>query len=233
MEDNLKRVIYYYETEPDRAVLEAFRDSIAFCISAQAKNLIFLALTLGNLHGVVSTALSDKFIDALKSKKIIPVNGINVKLVTEKSLTHLGKDDIVLALHPTARLLDTIDGYKNIQGVFVVLWNEEDVAYWKRTWNPEEEGDKIKMQARTALPEEVIAKLSLLTDMVNLSTGLGHPLDFNRALDLFIELHDQGIAYNPDDIKVWAMQNGWTPDGANDLIELSGKILSGTKVRRK
>jgi hypothetical protein len=83
------------------------------------------------------------------------------------------------------------------------------------------------------LPPLVESALHLLTDEINLSTGLSHASDRNKAKELLTRLHDAGELLNVTSITVWAREHGWLDADARDLGELAAKIESGGKVQVK
>ncbi|MDN3520708.1 DUF1889 family protein [Halomonas ramblicola] len=75
--------------------------------------------------------------------------------------------------------------------------------------------------------------IEALSQVVNVSTGLAHPLDESRAKELFKALHKQGVPLNPDDVYSVAVENSWAERHAKKLSELAGKIGSGGRVQVK
>jgi hypothetical protein len=67
--------------------------------------------------------------------------------------------------------------------------------------------------------------------MINISTSLSHSSDRASAIQLLQILHRNGIHLKPDNMKIWALQNGWTSDGANKLQDIAQRILDGRRFR--
>jgi hypothetical protein len=84
-----------------------------------------------------------------------------------------------------------------------------------------------------ALSPLVEKALQLLTEQINLETGLSHPGDRSKAKELLTRLHDAGESLNVTSIVVWAREHGWLDADARDLAELAAKIESGQAVRVK
>ena len=70
-----------------------------------------------------------------------------------------------------------------------------------------------------------------LTHVVNISTGLAHPLDDSRAKELFKALRKQGIPTKQEDVYAAAVANAWPERHAKTLSEIADKIGSGGRVR--
>lgn len=72
--------------------------------------------------------------------------------------------------------------------------------------------------------------LKSLSNRVNVSTGLAHPLDSDSAKELFKILKENGHRLQKAEIIVWAMQNGWASRHASELGELGERIGGGGHV---
>lgn len=77
----------------------------------------------------------------------------------------------------------------------------------------------------------LIKAIEGLSHVVNLSTGLAHPLDDSRAKEIFKAIHKQGIPINRDDVYSVAIANNWPERHAKTLSELASKIGNGGRVR--
>lgn len=73
--------------------------------------------------------------------------------------------------------------------------------------------------------------LQSLTKRVNLSTGLGHPSDRSSAISMFKLLKRAGYSWEPDAVKIWAIQNGWKADHAADLADKAQGVLEGRRYQ--
>lgn len=130
-------------------------------------------------------------------------------------------------------MLNLIDNIKNSPALVIVPCGmDADIEKWKKTWNPQ-----IPGQQQTT-PEELIDNyvieeaLKTLTNTVNLSTGLSHPRDKDKAVELFHILIENNELYDPDSIRAWALRNGWMPSGADQLKNVAQAILDGKRLRR-
>ena len=65
-----------------------------------------------------------------------------------------------------------------------------------------------------------------------MSTGILHPLDRATAVDLFRILRDNGIPYDPKEIRAWLVsQGGWQPSDADDVKRVAEAILARKALR--
>src|ERR1700734_1391417 len=73
--------------------------------------------------------------------------------------------------------------------------------------------------------------LTALTSAVNVSTGLAHSNDKNRAKDTFRILKNGGVVLGAMDIEKWALAHQWKPKDAKELGALGASIGLGKRVR--
>lgn len=75
--------------------------------------------------------------------------------------------------------------------------------------------------------------LEVLNASVNVSTGLSHPSDMDKAKSMFKILHENKEVLLKAGICAWAEANGWKPDDADELGSLAQQIGEGKKVQIK
>lgn len=72
--------------------------------------------------------------------------------------------------------------------------------------------------------------IETLSSIVNISTGLAHPLDEARAKELFKALHTEGEPLTYEAIKKFALDNHWPERHADTLAECAQRIGAGDHV---
>ena len=73
-----------------------------------------------------------------------------------------------------------------------------------------------------------------LTNSVNLSSRLSHPLDWDSAVLGFQRLRASGHAIPPGtELEIWATSHGWYARAAHELGELADAISAGRTKRLK
>lgn len=194
---------------------------------------ILLVPTMANVkRTTLETALGTEIAKALvKGEPVRLPGGWNLALRTERTFRDAWTSDIIIAVYATQRMLDQIDSTSNAAAVIVVPWLMEHVAEWIRTWNPHVLGEP-QVAPEVLIENPVVEEaLKVLTDIVNLSTGLAHPRDKESAVQLFRLLYNHGELYDPDSVRAWALRHGWTPEGANDLKRVAQAILDRRRIR--
>lgn len=73
----------------------------------------------------------------------------------------------------------------------------------------------------------------MLGEKVNLTEGLAHPNDKEKAIELLLALYEEDVPINPDLIADWCSQNNWPPKAVNEihLIAFTLKAVLNRKLR--
>ncbi|MCA1402742.1 hypothetical protein [Bradyrhizobium sp. BRP56] len=74
-----------------------------------------------------------------------------------------------------------LDDAWGAQAILYLRWNNDEAQEWKATWQPKTIGPKGEEGQPGSLSEPVEEALKRLTGMINLSTGLSHPLDIAES----------------------------------------------------
>ncbi|MGF6604953.1 hypothetical protein P3T23_009709 [Paraburkholderia sp. GAS448] len=77
----------------------------------------------------------------------------------------------------------------------------------------------------------VAEAVKTLSSSVNVSTGLAHPNDMNKARELFKILHEKGEVLLKSDVESVALSHGWDVSSADELGSLAQQIGEGKNPR--
>jgi hypothetical protein len=187
---------------------------------------------------VIAEVLDVDLAGAVDAARKVPLDRHkNLSYVTQTTDEGKWKGCPVLACFPTRSLLDKLDDPDaRISEVCVIPWSRNEVLYWAQTWNPKiisiegEEGIFEKMLQegkRPSLNSVVRAALLSLTTSVNMSTGLSHPSDRSAAVWTFRILRRGGYSFDPDELRAFALREGWITNGADDLMRIADHIMKG------
>lgn len=201
---------------------------------APAKRVVLVTPTKQQLrYGTIVDAIGQAAAVALSQGRSVPLpNGIRLSCETQRTFHGMPAGSVILAVYGRPSLLDTVETYPTAYGIVVVPWMESDVEEWIRAWNPEVVGVPPRGEAPPLIENAVVGRaLITLTNGINLSTGLHHPSDRNAAIQLLRMLRDSGEEFDPAAIRAWALRNGWSPDGANDLRDVAQAVLDRRPIR--
>jgi len=212
------------------AVADGLQKVLELCASL-SHNAVILHLPLKNHLRQLSLLLSQRLITNLKKNNYGSWNNITFTLNTERLEISDWTEDIVLSLYPTPKMTDNLNDLRRAKAIVVVPWINKEREKWIQTWNPEIiGGDEVEIEDLDLDPRLERA-LSALTGIINVSTGLTHSSDKESSIQLLQILHRNGIQLKPDNMKTWALKNGWTSNGANQLQDIAQRILEGRRFR--
>lgn len=168
--------------------------------------------------------------DRVTAKQLLKGNtvtrgGVAHELYSERTFEEYPSYDVVFGIYLGRKALDKMDTARNVRGVVFVSWLEEEAKDWIKRWNPIVHGATVAPTSATSLPRPVTDALDELTIIVNLSTGITHPLDRDRAVETFKKLKKQGHHCAPSEVKNWAIAHEWRPEDAGDLAKLTERYL--------
>lgn len=231
----VKRSSLFIKTEgPDEsAIIKGLAWLVGLGNNDVSKRSALLAVPIKrNLDGVISSTIGEAVTKSLAKGEKVSIKSSTLSLLTER-LSVYSWAGPVLAIYPTKRLLDKIDGLIGVTDVLVIPWALVSVQYWIDTWAALELGVDTQSRHSKRFSNPVVeVALEALTSRVNLSTGISHPLDRSAAIALFKILRDAGISYNPDEIRGWLVsQGGWHPKGADSVKRVAADVLARKKLK--
>jgi len=226
-----ERYITYSEGPDEDALRDALTKVSELCQSLSHNKIILHTPGIDSLEGVIEDVFGKNFSERLQKEKYATINEIEIVLHTERLKINEWTQDIVLSVHPTSKMFANLNNLNRAKAIVVVPWTEEERDEWIKTWNPEIIGE-VEIEIETVLIDSRLEKLLLyLTKMINLSSGLTHPSDKENTIQLLRLLHKKGFELNPDNIKIWALRNGWNSNAASKLYEIAEGVLKGKKFK--
>jgi len=212
------------------ALADGFQKVLELCASL-LHNTVILHLPTKNHLSQLSNLLGQTTIRKLNKDNYSSWNSITFTLNTERLEISDRTEDIVLSLYPTSRMIDNLNNLKRAKAIVVVPWIDRERDEWIKTWNPEIIGGAQENMGSLELDPRLERALVALTSRINLSTGLTHSSDRESAIQLLRILQRNGIQLNPNNMKIWALQNGWNSNGANQLRDFAQGVLDGKQYR--
>jgi hypothetical protein len=225
------RVLVPLDSQSSEAFQAATGYATAICEKNSVSDVILLTHTKHQLnHTSLSRCLGDRAVRALAKGAVGLGSGVSLSAETMRTLRWPARRSVLIVYYAEAEILNFVDGLKNVVGVVAVPDLPGQADAWAERWGVIVPGGAKKPPATLIEDEVVVRALEMLTKMVNLSSGLGHPRDKAFANDTLRILRAKGHADPTNNIRSWAIRNGWKPEHAADLEALSRKIW-GLKVK--
>lgn len=186
-------------------------------------------------HTTISTAIGEKDAKKLRDGGVIFLpTGIPMHLETIRTLKWISKPSVLISVYSDQKMLDQVDSKNNLVGIIAVPHTPDALVQWERTWSPIVHG-KTNLSTPNLINDPIIKQaLVSITRSINLSHVVLHPLDKDHADNTLRILRVHGHSDSPQNIRSWAIKNGWQPKAADELEKLAHKIFSlKTKPRLK
>jgi hypothetical protein len=155
---------------------------------------------------------------------------------TPRTLGQIGRrtQPVVVSCWPSSKDLDLLDGLQSLKALVVVPWNDDEISTWRQARRATDLLGHREVAPEPTISDPVVAAaLTDLTKRINLSTGLNHPDDRSAAIQAFRILKRNRHQFQPDEIRAWAMANGWSADHARALSEYAAGVLASKAYRTK
>jgi hypothetical protein len=229
----MKRSSLYIQTEgPNQQAVDIGFHWLVQTGVKKNSSIMLAVIQKSILDRVLPTPIENSLKHFKKHEKLtISIGQANLQLgllTTTQRTTAYNWTGAVLAIYPDKKLLDTIDDISGITDVLIVPHNMSEVQYWIDTWEADEIAGKSSAVEKVAINPIVREALRTLSSNVNLSTGIGHPMDKIKTIALFRRLQMGNIPLDADGVRAWLVRYGkWKPEDADDVREIVIKILSG------
>src|SRR3989339_425712 len=192
---------------PDPVVVpKAFAIGLRECKAFSSAVLTIITPVKDNLDSIViGDVLGRDAAKKLMKGYKVPIgdHGVSFRHESVSTVQKCATPRVAIAFYVSMDDIQRLDDL-GFDCLIFVPWLDKEGEQWAAKWDAETMGAKTQ-DAAVILPSEVIVTLKNLTAMVNLSTGLGHPLDKTRAKEKFAELRAQGVRWNPSEIEKWAV----------------------------
>jgi hypothetical protein len=184
-------------------------------------SLWIVTLTKTQLDGDLGAALGDAAASALKKGAPLNAEGKPVRFYTKLTLPRSAPHAVILAAHPDKKLMTAVDSLSGAHALVVVPWILEDILGWIEACGPIDLLTSTPAQPISLSNPVVIEALQSLLRSINRSTGIIHSLDKAHAIDTFRALKVAQIEVDPDEVRAWLIQQGFTPRHADDIAAVA------------
>ncbi len=175
----------------------------------------------------LSAALGERSTKTLHDGGTITLpSGIPMRLETVRTLRWAVKPSVLISVYSDQKMLDQVDSVKNLLGVVAVPHIPEALEKWEKTWSPTIHG-ALKQPAQKLIVDPIVEQaLISLTHSINLSHSLLNPRDKEHADRTLRILRVNNHAESSENLRSWAVKNGWHPKAADELEKLATKVQS-------
>lgn len=178
---------------------------------------------VGQLLGGVATKLC-------RGESFLIAENILLDLQGANKVRHICHYEMIVGVYLSLESLFRLESALSAKAIIFLPWMEDEGKRWLSTWGATILGTNTWQVQQTSLPPDVENALSVLTQGINLSTGLIHPSDRRTARRVLTELRDLGHALCSADVRSWAVRNGWRPDDAKDLADEVARIFKSDRI---
>ena len=208
-----------------------FRESLRIC---QRDGLSRITLCVPSKREFPTTIVGQMLGDAVKKlcqgQTIILPENVSLDLVCASKSQNFYGYDLIVAVYLSLDALYKFDTDMSAKAILFLPWMENEGKQWLAIRNPTILGTNTWRVQHALLPSEVNNVLSIMADGINLSTGLAHPSDRKTAHEALMKIRDLGYSLDSNDVKNWAIQNGWGLDAANDLAKEVAKVFKCAQI---
>lgn len=179
----------------------------------------------------IREALGDEAANALsRGRQVSLGNGVTMEPISAHALPFRIHGP-VLAVYCLFKQLTQIDTAASSQSMGIVAWLEAEGQAWIRKHNAKPIGGQVTTltEARHLSNPVVEQALLNLTSMVNLSTGIAHPRDRDRAVHMFRILKRNNEDIDFAELSGWLTEHHWMSSYVDEVVELGQAIYGGKK----
>jgi hypothetical protein len=231
---SVHRIVVPIDSQTQEAWDFALTYAIKICTSFSPKieNVVLLIHTKHQIrHTSLASFLGDVVIKRLNAGGEVGLaSGIKLRLATKQTLSTFTTKTVVIVYYAEGKILELVDGLKNVSGVIAVPDLPNDCEQWIERWNPIVHGEAQKAPVKLITDPVIENALRSITSLINLANGVLVSRDKEHVQDALRLLRAKGHVAEPKAIRSWAIQNGWPNGAAADLASLSAKIF-GLKTK--
>jgi hypothetical protein len=212
--------------------IEAFKTALAGALQFSSANGINKITLVVSTKGTFSSTVIGEFFGAQVSKILCKGDavdlggGVSLNLETPRDVASHKNYGVVMGIYLSKNDMGVVDTIRSAKGIVYLPWLEEEGKTWLSVWSPIIWGNSSWTVAPLSLPTQAEQSLTSLSRGINLSTGLAHPSDKEAAKRMFSKLKSDGHYIAPEDIRLWAIKNGWESRHADDLGKLASKYFT-------
>jgi len=177
-------------------------------------------------HSSLSAFMGDQIVKALRAAKPVALpSGAALRMETKRTIRHLARPTTIIAFYADDAILEIVDGLANVAGVVAVEDLRGSADQWVARWSPIVPGQAAKPPTQIIKDSVVLKALESLSGLVNKSNAVLTSSYEDWAKDVLCILRAKGHSADPQNIKSWAIRDGWKLGAADDLAKLAKKTF--------
>ncbi|MDD1017020.1 MULTISPECIES: hypothetical protein [Pseudomonas] len=231
---NVQRILLPDTNQSPVHIMAGVKVADRLCETSGTLEVIFLvpakaSLTSGALHEALGATMHSKLV---KGMPVTLPSGAQMRCETMKTLKWVSKPSVLIAIFAGQDMMDKIDSLQNLVAVVAVPWTPDAIENWNRTWSPQVLGKPTKSGKSAAPAIKLIADpiveqaMKSLTSVINLGTAVLNASDDDHAKRTLRILRSRNHQEPAENIKLWAIKNGWLPKAAERLETLAEKTFA-------
>lgn len=180
--------------------------------------------------GYLERTLGPENIKGLFNGQFVAFNGgPRLKIETKRTINDNNIKRILLTFGLSSDELFKYDCFYSVVAIIGHQWSENELKDWAESWGAEEIISGTKKSKKINLDKVIKYAFDDLTDSVNMSSGIRHPLDEELCKTYLRALNKYGYSLNERDVLSYLItEKGWDSEHADDVLKLISKLNSGS-----
>lgn len=231
---HIQRVVVPDTNQSPEHVMVGIQVADHLCKESGALEVILLmpakaSLTSGSLHDTLGESVHRALV---KGQPVKLPSGAQMRCETVKTLQWVSQPSVLIAVYAGQSMMDKIDALQNLVAVVAVPWTPDSIENWVKTWSPKILGQPTKpakapKPVASLIADPVVEQaMKSLTSIVNRAHNVLHAGDEDHAKRILRILRSNNHQESTENIKLWAIKNGWLPKAAERLAELAEKAFT-------
>lgn len=179
--------------------------------------------------------LGNTIVNRLKKNQPLIFRGVSIRLESLRTFNQLNpRNSVIMGLYPRKTMFNKLDDSNAAAIIAVTDTIDGQVGNWIKKWIPKIYGEEENRLIDNCVVEEALKDLtSYMKRPDTTDITLRSKVDREMAIELFKILIKYGEQYEADEIRKWALREGWTLKSAYELKKISQNIREGRKMRSK
>lgn len=225
---------YYFDTEgnDDAAYQKAMQFACELAISDSEISRIILLIHTKHNTGWFQRLFGEEIVNKMFSGYKFSDCPATVKFETKITYRHSqygNRSHVVICCGLDSEDIFKIDDYYSVKYIIAIPWLKKLTDKWIKTWNAKEISGKKGIDSSYPEPSPIVKHaLKELSGIINMSTGISHWMDNDRAKTYIRSLHKYEQELNSDAVRSYLVRDlHWDTQDAEDVVKLIDTLNKG------